>query len=270
MKNNTSENILNYNLPLLKDKVCMIVGAASLRSIGYATAEMFAANGAKLVLLDWKMNEQIEKEIFNKILKETGVKTEIKSICCNISNTSDCDAAIESAIQTYGTLDCLVNCAGIVKTGGVFSITDDEYDTIMAVNLKGTFNICRSVLRIFSKNKSGVIVTIASLAAQRGGGLVGGMHYAASKGGVISLTKSIAREFAPLGIRANCICPAMIETDMLNDLNSEQLNDVIATIPLNRLGTTKELAGACLFLASNLSGFITGSTIDVNGGIHIH
>jgi NAD(P)-dependent dehydrogenase (short-subunit alcohol dehydrogenase family) len=108
------------------------------------------------------------------------------------------------------------------------------------------------------------------LAAQRGGGLVGGTHYAASKGGVISLTKSIAREFAPQGIRANVVCPAMIETAMLDGINEEELKNVIAAIPLKRVGKAIELAGTCLFLASELSGFITGATIDVNGGIHIH
>ena len=125
-------------------------------------------------------------------------------------------------------------------------------------------------MKIFTKEKKGVIVNLASLAAQRGGGLVGGAHYAASKGGVISLTRSIAREFAPYGIRANVICPAMIETSMLDGLTEAQLNEVISTIPLKRVGKTIELAGACLFLASDLSGFTTGATIDVNGGIHIH
>ena len=270
MKNNSIEQNMKYNLKLLEDKVCVIVGASSLRSIGYATAEMFAANGAKLVLVDLKMDEQIAQEIKDKIHSETGVNNEIQTLCCNISIATECDAAIESVMEKFGTIDCLVNCAGIVKTGGIFSITEDEYDTILDVNLKGTFNICRSVLSIFSKNKSGVIVNLSSLAAQRGGGLVGGVHYAASKGGVLSLTKAIAREFAPLGIRANAICPAMIETDMLNNLTKDQLNEVVTSIPLKRLGTTKELAGACLFLASSLSGFITGATIDVNGGIHIH
>ena len=125
-------------------------------------------------------------------------------------------------------------------------------------------------MKVFTEKQSGVIVNLASLAAQRGGGLVGGAHYAASKGGVISLTRSIAREFAPLSIRANVICPAMIETSMLDNLDEEQLNEVVKSIPLKRVGKSIELAGACLFLASDLSGFTTGATIDVTGGIHIH
>jgi NAD(P)-dependent dehydrogenase (short-subunit alcohol dehydrogenase family) len=264
MKNN------KYNLLLLENKVCVITGAASLRSIGYATAELFAAHGAKLVLLDVMMNDKIASDLANSIASQIGHTPEIISIKCDICSTADCDKAIETAVSKFGTIDCLVNCAGIVKSGGMLSIAEAEYDTILDVNLKGTFNICKSVLKVFTEKQAGVIVNLASLAAQRGGGLVGGAHYAASKGGVISLTRSIAREFAPLSIRANVICPAMIETPMLDALTEAQLSDVISGIPLKRVGKTFELAGTCLFLASDLSGFTTGATIDVNGGIHIH
>lgn len=259
-----------YNPLLLENKVCVIVGAASFRSIGYATAALFAAHGAKLVLLDVRMNDKIANELVTSISNEIGHIPEMVAIKCDICSTTDCDKAIERAISTFGTIDCLVNCAGIVKSGGFLSITEAEYDTILDVNLKGTFNICKSALKIFREKQSGVIVNLASLAAQRGGGLVGGAHYAASKGGVISLTRSIAREFAPFGIRANVICPAMIETSMLDGLTEAQLKEVISTIPLKRVGKTIELAGSCLFLASDLSGFTTGATLDVNGGIHIH
>jgi NAD(P)-dependent dehydrogenase (short-subunit alcohol dehydrogenase family) len=259
-----------YNLLQLEGKVCVITGAASLRSIGYATAELFAAHGAKLVLLDLVMNDQIAQNISDQIAKEIGHTSEIFFLNCDIRNAADCDKAIEKAIAHFGTIDCLVNSAGIVKSEGMLSITDEDYDLIMDVNLKGTFNICKSVLKVFVEKKSGVIVNLASLAAQRGGGLVGGCHYAASKGGVISLTRSIAREFASANIRANVICPAMIETSMLDGLSETQLETVIEGIPLKRVGKTSELASTCLFLASDLSGFITGATIDVNGGIHIH
>lgn len=261
---------MKYNPILLQNKVCIITGAASIRSIGYATAEIFAANGAKLVILDLAMNEQIAKELSKNIETEIGKKVEIICLPCDIRSASDCDKAIEMAVAHFGTIDCLVNCAGIVKSEGMLSITEQDYDLIMDVNLKGTFNICKSVLKVFAEKQAGVIVNLASLAGQRGGGLVGGSHYAASKGGVISLTRSIAREFAPMNIRANVICPAMIETPMLDGLSEEQLSGVIAGIPLRRVGKTSELAGACLFLASDLSGFVTGATIDVNGGIHIH
>ena len=264
MKNN------KYNPLLLENKVCVITGAASFRSIGYATAELFAAHGAKLVLLDVVMNDKIADDLAASIASQIGFMPEIISIKCDLTQILECEKALEKAVSKFGTIDCLVNCAGIVKSGGFLSITETEYDTILDVNLKGTFNICKTALKIFTEKQSGVIVNLASLAGQRGGGLVGGAHYAASKGGVISLTRSIAREFAPLSIRANVICPAMIETPMLDGITEAQLNEVIAGIPLKRVGKTVELAGTCLFLASDLSGFTTGATIDVNGGIHIH
>lgn len=270
MTNKLSSGDKKYNHLLLENKVCVITGAASLRSIGYATAELFAAHGAKLVILDLVINEQIAGKIAKSIAAQIGHTPEVHCIRCDICSLSDCDKAIEMATAKFGTVDCLVNCAGIVKSGGMLSITDEEFDHVLDVNLKGTFNICKTVLKIFTEKQTGVIVNLASLAAQRGGGLVGSSHYAASKGGVISLTRSIAREFAPLGIRANVICPAMIETNMIDGLSEEQLNEVISNIPLKRVGKTTELAGTCLFLASDLSGFITGATIDVNGGIHIH
>jgi NAD(P)-dependent dehydrogenase (short-subunit alcohol dehydrogenase family) len=270
MKNKFSNRDKKYNHLLLENKVCVIVGAASLRSIGYATAELFAANGAKLVILDLIMNEKTTKEIAASITAQIGHEAEVVFVTCDIRRASDCDSAIEMAIAKFGTIDCLVNCAGIVKSEGMMSITDEAYNNIMDVNLKGTFNICKSALKIFTEKRKGVIVNLASLAAQRGGGLVGGPHYAASKGGVISLTRSIAREFAPLGIRANVICPAMIETNMLDGLTEVQLNEVISTIPLKRTGKPVDIAGACLFLASDLSAYVTGATIDVNGGSHIH
>jgi NAD(P)-dependent dehydrogenase (short-subunit alcohol dehydrogenase family) len=170
----------------------------------------------------------------------------------------------------HGTLDCLVNSAGIVKNIPILELAEKDLDLMFDINLKGAFYICQSVLKVFVQKNSGTIVNVASSAAQRGGGLVGGSHYAASKGGMLSLTKSIAREFAALGIRANSICPAMIETPMLDGLSEERLQGIVDAIPLKRVGTTREMAGACLFLSSELSGFVTGSNIDVNGGTHIH
>jgi NAD(P)-dependent dehydrogenase (short-subunit alcohol dehydrogenase family) len=163
-----------------------------------------------------------------------------------------------------------VNSAGLVRGTPLLDIEDAEYELLLDVNLKGAFNLCKSVLPVMVERKSGAIVNLASAAAQRGGGLVGGAHYAASKGGVISLTRTIAREFGVSGIRANVICPAMIETSMLDGLSEDRVRDIVEAIPLKRTGEPKEAAGVCLFLASELSGFVTGATVDVNGGSHIH
>jgi NAD(P)-dependent dehydrogenase (short-subunit alcohol dehydrogenase family) len=163
-----------YNLLQLENKVCIITGAASIRSIGYGTAELFAAHGAKLVILDLVMNDQIADELIKNIETQIGKKTEVICLQCDIRSSTDCDKAIEKAIAHFGTIDCLVNCAGIVKSEGMLSITEQDYDLIMDVNLKGTFNICKSVLKVFAEKQLGVIVNLASLAGQRGGGLVGG------------------------------------------------------------------------------------------------
>jgi NAD(P)-dependent dehydrogenase (short-subunit alcohol dehydrogenase family) len=164
----------------------------------------------------------------------------------------------------------MVNSAGIVRSSPILEINESELDLMFDINLKGAFFLCQSVLEVFKSQRSGNIVNVASLAAQRGGGLVGGSHYAASKGGMLSLTRSIAREFGALGIRANAICPAMIDTPMLDGISEERLQSIVEGIPLKRIGSTREMAGACLYLASDLAGFVTGATLDVNGGTHIH
>ena len=255
---------------LLKDKVCVIVGAASLRSIGYATAELFAEHGAKVVVVDVMMNDTVLKEIKSSIEAKVNSPVSVHGLSCDISKFEDCNQLIEDVLTLHGTVDCLVNSAGIVRSKPILELSEKELDQMFDINLKGAFFICQSALKVFVEKRSGTIVNVASLAAQRGGGLVGGSHYAASKGGMLSMTKSIAREFGHLGIRANAICPTMIETPMLDGLSEERLRGIIDAIPLKRTGTTREAAGACLFLASELSGFVTGATIDVNGGTHIH
>lgn len=255
---------------LLENKVCVITGAASLRSIGYATAELFAEHGAQVVVVDLLMTEQVLGEIKASIEHRLQRAVTIHGLRCDISSPQDCEAVVQEVIRLHGRMDGLVNSAGIVKTQSILDIAPKDLDVMLDVNLKGAFYMCQSALKVFVEQRRGNIVNVASLAAQRGGGLVGGAHYAASKGGVLSLTRSIAREFGALGIRANAICPAMIDTPMLDGLSEARLNDIVEAIPLKRTGTTRELAGACLFLASELSGFVTGATIDVNGGTHIH
>lgn len=261
---------MTQNLQLLQNKVCIIVGASSLRGIGYATAELFALHGAKIVALDIAMNDDVADQIRRAIKANTGIAADVLGVQTDIQSSESCEAAIHAAVNRFGTIDCLVNSAAIVDGKGLLSIAPTEFDRMIGVNLKGTFNICQSAIRVFVEKKSGVIVNLASSAAQRGGGLVGGPHYAASKGGVISLTRTIAREFGPQGIRANVICPAMIETAMLDVLDEDRLSDIIDAIPLKKAGRPFDAANACLFLASDMSAFVTGATLDVNGGTHIH
>jgi NAD(P)-dependent dehydrogenase (short-subunit alcohol dehydrogenase family) len=257
-------------MKLLDGKTCIVAGAAAPKGIGLATARLFAEHGARLVLADRTIDDASAGALAASLRGQGLPEPEVIAVRCDISRREDCDHLVKSAAARFGQIDVLVNSAGIVETSGMLEIDGDSLDRMIAVNLKGAFNLCQKALERFVDQKSGVIVNIASLAAQRGGGLVGGAHYASAKGGVLSLTRSIAREFGPLGIRANAICPAMAQTRMLDGIDSAQLHRIIEEIPLRRLGSPQDVAGACLFLASDLSNFVTGATIDVNGGLHIH
>jgi NAD(P)-dependent dehydrogenase (short-subunit alcohol dehydrogenase family) len=255
---------------LLRDKVCIVTGAASLRGIGYATAELFAEHGAKIVVADLAMNEKVAAEIRTSIQSKVSGAPHLMGVRCDIGSLDDCRALFEGAHTRFGRVDCLVNCAAVVKSQSFLSISEEDYDFVVDVNLKGAFNLGKVAVEHFVANKGGNIVNVASVAAQRGGGLVGGAHYAASKGGVISLTKCIAREYGSEGVRANVVCPSMTETGMLDGMTEEKFQEIVSAIPLRRAGKPRDIAGACLFLASDLSAYITGATIDVNGGGHIH
>ena len=185
---------------LLKDKVCVVTGAASLRSIGYATAELFAEHGAKVVVVDLVMGDKVLSDIQSAIEQRVQRSVSVHGMRCDISKAAECDLMVRQVVELHGTVDCLVNSAGIVKTQSLLDISPKDLDLMLDVNLKGAFYLCQSVLRVFVERRSGNIVNVASLAAQRGGGLVGGPHYAASKGGVLSLTRSIARELSLIHI----------------------------------------------------------------------
>lgn len=256
---------------LLQDKICLIAGVSSLRGIGFATAEQFARHGASLVIVDVMMTKEDSHRLSDALTARLDFEPRVLGLTCDIESQSDCQNVVNAAIDHFGTLDVLVNTAGIVKSDSMLSIDSQDLDRLIGVNLKGAFNICQSALRVFADCESGSIVNVASVAAQRGGGLVGGAHYAASKGGILSLTRSIAREFGPKGIRANAICPSMTDTGMLDgNVSEEQYDQIVNSVPLRRAAKPIDIANACLFLASDLSAYITGATLDVNGGSHIH
>jgi NAD(P)-dependent dehydrogenase (short-subunit alcohol dehydrogenase family) len=155
----------------------------------------------------------------------------------------------------------------------IAAITQQNYDAVLDVNLRGTLYMTQAVLAAMRSQKAGSIINMASVSAQRGGGIFGGPHYSAAKGGVLGLTKAAARELAPDNIRVNAICPSLIDTDIVHSMpgwTAQRQAEVMASIPMGRAGTAREVAGCCLFLASDLSSYVTGSEIDVNGGSHIH
>jgi NAD(P)-dependent dehydrogenase (short-subunit alcohol dehydrogenase family) len=255
---------------LFDGKVSIITGAGSDRGIGFACAELIAKRGGRLVLVDLAMTPQVTTELEKTLRARVPDAAEVIGIQCDVSSAEDCSQMVEHTLKFHSRIDSLINCAGIVQPKPMLEISESELDRQLAVNLKGTFNVCKSVLPTFVAQKHGAIVNVASVAAQRGGGLVGGAHYAASKGGVISLTRSIAREFGPEGIRANVVCPSMTLTGMLDgNLRSDKHEAIIAGIPLRRAGRPEDIAGACVYLVSDLAAYVTGTTFDVNGGSHI-
>jgi NAD(P)-dependent dehydrogenase (short-subunit alcohol dehydrogenase family) len=256
---------------LLENRTCVIAGVSSHRGIGFATAALFAEHGARIAILNLNLEAAAGGEIARAISDLNGAEPDILTVACDVTDRDQCDATMATVVQRFGRIDALVNCVGIVGSQSILDIDETDFDHMLAVNLKGTLHLCQSVLPILLDTGGGSIVNIASSAAQRGGGMVGGGHYAASKGGVISLTKSIAREFGPRGIRANVVCPSMTETGMLDgNVSPEMFATLVDAIPLRRAGKPRDIAGACLFLASDLAAYVTGATIDVNGGSHIH
>jgi NAD(P)-dependent dehydrogenase (short-subunit alcohol dehydrogenase family) len=185
---------------LLKDKVCLIAGAASPRSIGYATAELFAEHGAKVVLLDLFMTEQVARDFQTTLETRLQRPVSVQGLRCDISRADDCEQAVRQVVERHGTLDCLVNSAGIVQSQPLLDISAADLDRMLDINLKGAFYLCQSALRVFRERRSGTIVNVASLAAQRGGGGGGGTGISgltsssmtASTGPLIFLTKARA------------------------------------------------------------------------------
>jgi NAD(P)-dependent dehydrogenase (short-subunit alcohol dehydrogenase family) len=248
---------------LLDGKVAVISGAASARGIGLATAHMFAKHGAKVVILD--LDEKAAAEA------AAAIGPEHRGYACNVVDKDACLKAAERAIAEFGKIDILVNNAGITQPAKVVDIDPESWDRILDVNLRGVLYLSQAFIPQMKKQHSGSIACMSSVSAQRGGGILGGPHYSAAKAGVLGLAKAMARELGPDGIRVNCVTPGLIQTDISKGkLSDQQKADIATTIPLNRLGEADDVAGAYLFLASDLSAYITGAVIDVNGGMLIH
>ena len=248
---------------LLKDKVAIITGGAGLNGLGFATARLMAAQGARVVVLDLAGADP-EAAAARLDAGHLG-------IVADVSDKASCDAAVAAVLQAFGRIDVLINNAGITQPAKTLDITGADYDRILDVSLRGTLYMSQAVLPAMRKQQSGSIVCISSVSAQRGGGILGGPHYSAAKAGVLGLARAMAREFGPEGIRVNCITPGLIGTDLIKGrLSEEKKAEIAETIPLGRLGRADDIAGACVFLASDLSLYCTGITLDVNGGMLIH
>ncbi len=248
---------------LLKDKVAVISGAASPRGIGMATARLFAEHGATVVILDL---DQGASEAAAASLGHGHM-----GFACDVTKKDATRRAADAVLAVFGQVDVLINNAGVTQPVKIMDIEPENYDLVLDVNLRGTLYLSQAFIPHMRARKMGSIACMSSVSAQRGGGIFGGPHYSAAKAGVLGLAKAMARELGPDGIRVNSVTPGLIQTDITGDKLTEAMRaDIIKGIPLSRLGDVRDVAGAFLFLASDLSSYTTGATIDVNGGMLIH
>jgi NAD(P)-dependent dehydrogenase (short-subunit alcohol dehydrogenase family) len=248
---------------LLTDKTAVISGAASARGIGRATARLFASQGARVAILD------LDAAAAKSAAEELG--PDHIGLGCDVGDLASCRQAAEQAIAAFGKIDILINNAGITQPLKLMDIAPENWQLVVDVNLTGVLYLSQAFIPHMRARKQGSIACMSSVSAQRGGGIFGGPHYSAAKAGVLGLAKAMARELGPDGIRVNSVTPGLIQTDITGDkLTPEMKADIIKGIPLNRLGDAKDVANIYLFLASDLSAYVTGAVIDVNGGMLIH
>jgi len=244
----------------MENKVAVITGGS--RGIGKAIAEKFAENGYNLVINYVSDSTNVE-EISKEIKKENNI--EILFIKTDVTDFNACEDMVKQAINKFGKIDVLVNNAGITKDGLLMRMKEEDFDIVINVNLKGTFNITKNVIPYMMKQKSGKIVNISSVVGVAGN--AGQCNYAASKAGIIGFTKSLAKEVASRNILVNAIAPGFIKTDM-TDVLSDTVKETINTqIPLRKMGESAEVANAVYFLANEENTYITGQVLNVDGGM---
>lgn len=244
---------------MLNSKNAVVTGAT--RGIGREIAITLAKNGANLAINYRSYNEEVENLI--ETLKGYGAK--VVATKCDVSNEDEVANFINEAKNTLGSIDILVNNAGITKDGLILRMKEQDFNDVIDVNLKGTFNTTKAVSGIMMKQRHGKIVNISSVVGITGN--VGQCNYAASKAGVIGFSKSVARELATRGVTVNVVAPGYINTDMTKVLSDKVKDAVIETVPMKRIGEPDEVANLVLFLASDLSNYITGQVINVDGGM---
>ena len=246
---------------MVKNKIALITGAG--RGIGRAIAIALAKEGAEVVI-NYNGSEERAKEV-KQTIEENGGKASIYK--CNVSDFVACEAMIKDIVKEYGHLDILVNNAGITKDGLIMKMKEEDFDSVLNVNLKGTFNTIRHSARQMLKQRSGKIINISSVSGILGN--VGQANYAASKAGVIGLTKTMARELGSRGITVNAIAPGFVDTEMTEVLSEEIRENACKQIILGRFGKPEDIANTAVFLASDKADYITGQVISVDGGMHV-
>ena len=246
---------------MLENKVALVTGAG--RGIGRAIAIALAEEGAE-VIVNYNGSEERAKEV-KQTIEENGGKASIYK--CNVSDFEACETMIREIVKEHGHLDILVNNAGITKDGLIMKMREEDFDRVLNVNLKGTFNTIRHSARQMLKQRSGKIINISSVSGILGN--VGQANYAASKAGVIGLTKTMARELGSRGITVNAIAPGFVDTEMTAVLSEEIRENACKQIILGRFGKPEDIANAAVFLASDKADYITGQVISVDGGMNV-
>lgn len=248
---------------LLQGKICVITGAASARGLGRAAARAMADHGARTVLLD------LDADAAAAAAADIG--PDHLGLACDVTDRDQCEAAAAEVLRQCGRIDVLFNNAGITQPLKVMDVGPTDYDAVLDVSLRGTLQMSQAVIPDMRSRQAGSIICMSSVSAERGGGIFGGPHYSAAKAGVLGLSRAMARELAPDGIRVNAVAPGLIQTDITGGMMTDTMRTrLLQDIPMGRLGEATDVAGVCVFLASDLAAYVTGATIDINGGSHIH
>lgn len=247
-------------MELLKDKVALITGAA--RGIGKAIALKYASEGAHIAFTDLVINEAAEETV--KELEAFGVT--VKAYASNAAEFEATQTVVDQVVKDFGRIDILVNNAGITKDGLVMRMSEQQWDAVIAVNMKSAFNFLHAVVPVMARQRSGSIINMASIAGQTGN--PGQVNYSASKAGLIAMAKSVAKEMGSRGIRANAIAPGYVISEMTEALPQSVRDEFVKMIPLGRGASVDEIASVALFLASDLASYVTGQVIAVNGGMY--
>lgn len=251
-------------MKLLADKVAIVTGAA--RGIGEGIALKFAEQGAHVAFTYVSDSSAEKATALQEKLTALGVRA--KAYKSNAGDFAACESFVGEVVKEFGSVDICVNNAGISKDNLLLRMTPEQWDDVMNINLKGIFNMTKQVIRPMMKAKSGSIINMSSVIGLMGNG--GQSSYAASKAGILGFTKSVAKELGSRNIRCNAIAPGFVETDMTGYLKEgEQADKYKAGIPLGRFGSAEDIANATLFLASDLSGYITGQVLSVDGGLYM-
>jgi 3-oxoacyl-[acyl-carrier protein] reductase len=246
----------------LKDKIAIITGGSG--DIGAAAVFKFVEEGARsIIIADLDIDKALK--IRSKIQSESSCNC--IAVKTDVSNYKDIKKLFKTTIDAFGTLDILVNCAGICPIASLEEIGEKQWDVVMAINLKSTYLCSREAVAIMKEKKSGKIINISSIAG-RMGGIVTGINYAASKGAIITLTRSLAKICGPYNINVNCLAPGMIDNEMTKGWDNSWKEKILKDIPLGRFGTSEDVANAIIFLASEKSSYINGAIIDLNGGMY--